>query len=124
MTSSKRNKVNILGNEKNPILKVTHYIKSINTRALFVTPGFLGMILSVVWLQLAPKIGVPTNIYVMGIFSFFMMGLGGVGIIIKREFPATAFSSTQGLPAIVIGSLWILFWWGLAFAGIWRIFWK
>ena len=109
-------------NNNTTIYKIFYYIKNIDTRVLFTAPAALGVSIAVLWSYVAPKINMPNDPnYLVTIFSLFMIGLGGFGVIIKKELPATAFLSIRGLPALIFGVVWILFWWGLALPGIWRI---
>jgi hypothetical protein len=51
---------------------------------------------------------------------FFSWGFSGIAIIVRREIPFTFFF--RGIPAIIAGGFVLLFFWGMAILGFWRIF--
>jgi hypothetical protein len=84
---------------------------------LFLAPIFLAMFIVVfsTWVYrriyfhnpVQPFIDIMVSIYL------FSMGISGLMVVIKKEFPPMLFISIRGIPAIIIGIIWMLFFWGL-----------
>lgn len=101
------------------------FIKETDIRILFSVPFimalFIGGICSSIFKQVYGYI--PDNaVNYVAIAILFLMGLSGVFLVIRREFPLYLFDSIYGRVPIVIGILWTLFFWVLACKVIIRMF--
>ena len=84
---------------------------------LFLAPIFFAMFIGVfsAWVYrriyfhnpVQPFIDIMVSIYLL------IMGLSGLMVVIKKELPPMLFISIRGIPAIIIGIVWIIFFWGL-----------
>ena len=62
-------------------------------------------------------------IRVEGTFTCFLFGCGGIVLVVRKDLPPSryAIKGTYGFPALILGIIWIIFWWGLALSGLIRI---
>lgn len=104
--------------------KYIEYLQdTVNIRWLIALPAFLGLFLGLLWITIGEKIyGTLPRIpnLIMASLGLFLMGLSGVVIMEKQEFPGT-YNSIRGIPALVIGAAITIFLWGIAFMIIYRI---
>lgn len=89
---------------KNFIWAIIHFVKNKNIKELVYIcwGGFLLIIFLFMALPIKDK-GVSIISRGIPAFAFFLMGLGGVAIIIKKEYPFRSFIKGSQLGAILYG---------------------
>lgn len=108
------------------IKKIFRIIRSWDTNLSFLVPIIIALVWIGVWDSIYEKIflhepDLRLRLIGFDIFLFFL-GLPGFFTIIKREFPRMMFLSICGKPAVLLGSIWILFFWGGVCLGLYRTF--
>jgi hypothetical protein len=101
---------------------LTNWIKERSTIVLFLGPIFFAMLISYVIINIGKMIypdGLPALfLQISGMFVFFLFGCAGVVLVARKEWPTMTWISLKGNPALIIGIIWIVFWWGLATMGL------
>jgi hypothetical protein len=94
-----------------------------STATLAVLPFLLGIIFLGIanWIcQLFYPMGVPKMISnTITCTTFLIFGTTGIIFVVRREVPYSLI--LRGIPAIIVGILWWMFFWGIAIFGFWRI---
>jgi hypothetical protein len=100
-------------------------VRGMSTFALFMLPIVFGLLISLVMGWVANKYyphGLPPILLqIVGICIFFLWGSSGIVLVARKEWPTMTWISLRGNPAMIIGLLFIIFWWGLALMGLVKI---
>lgn len=105
-------------------LFVIDFVRKSDTRTLFSIPFALGILLGVISGSILRQVYgyIPKEaVNYVGAGVFLLMGLGGVVFIVRKEFPLYIYDTINGTIPLVIGVIWVLYFWGMALIAIWRI---
>ena len=117
--------MSILKRFKQTFMFIYVFFSAMDTWVLFAIPFLLGLFYGVIWSKYAKHMYgyIPREMNnFVAISSLLLLGAGGVVFIIRKEFPVMPFVKIKGIIAVLIGVIWVVFLWGLAFIGIWDFF--
>ncbi len=103
---------------------LVNIISEMDTWILFGIPFVSGISFGILCAGIAKEIYgyIPNDtVNIIAVCSFLLMGSGGVVFIVRKEFPMMPLPPIRGALAMIIGLIWVIFFWGLASLGIWDI---
>lgn len=104
-------------------IKIREQLKETSTLVLFSSPVLFGLLVGLIWGWIGEKLypgGLPRlPNFTIGSCILFLWGLSGIVLIVRKEAPPMTLISIRGTAAVILGIIWIVFWWGLAFGGFW-----
>lgn len=80
--------------------------------------GFISFLASILLGYVVTGNGLQSFWVLSGSYLMFLLwGSAGLVFIFRREYPRFTYS-IRGIPAVIIGVLWVVFWWGIVILNI------